>query len=103
MIIKILQEDILNKIIETHARGVLIDVSALDIMDSFMARTLRDSAIMAGLIGAKVVVTGIQPAVAITLIELGLKMNQVYTANNLDHGFEILNELITEEDFKNKL
>ena len=90
VIIRALQEDILTEIARTGAKGVLIDISALDIVDSFMARTLRDCGMMAGLLGATVVITGIQPAVAITLVDLGLDLTGITTACDIDTGFEFL-------------
>jgi len=98
LIIQALQEDILTAIRKTHARGVLIDISTLDIVDSFMARTLRDTALMARLLGAYVVITGIQPAVAITLVDLGLNPEHLYTATDVNAGFELLHDLIADED-----
>jgi len=92
-IITALQEDILNEISRTGARGALIDISALDIVDSFMARTLRDCGIMAGFLGTKMVITGIQPAVAITLVDLGLDFKGILTALDVDTGFAMLQEL----------
>jgi rsbT antagonist protein RsbS len=90
MIIQALQEDILEEISRTGAKGVLIDISALSIVDSFMARSLRDCGIMAALLGATVVITGIQPAVAITLVDLGLDLSGINTACDIDSGFEFL-------------
>ncbi|MGC9435900.1 MAG: STAS domain-containing protein [Methanomicrobiales archaeon] len=96
--IQALQEDILTTIRNTGARGVLIDISALDIVDSFMARTLRDTVLMARLLGAYVVITGIQPAVAITLVDLGLNPEYLYTATDVNAGFELLHDLVADED-----
>lgn len=90
LIITALQEDILTEISRTGARGVLIDISALDIVDSFMARTLRDCSVMATLLGAKVVITGIRPAVAITLVDLGLDLSGIITACDIDSVFDLL-------------
>jgi rsbT antagonist protein RsbS len=92
MIIQALQEDILTEISRTGAKGVLIDISALDIVDSFMARTLRDCGMMSAMLGAKVVITGIQPAVAITLVDLGLDLTGITTACDIDTGFEYLHK-----------
>ncbi|MCP1661454.1 MAG: STAS domain-containing protein [Methanocalculus sp. MSAO_Arc1] len=93
LIITALQEDILTEIARTGARGVLIDISALDIVDSFMARTLRDCSVMATLLGAKVIITGIQPAVAITLVDLGLDLSGITTACDIDSGFDMLESM----------
>ncbi len=85
-----LQEDILREISRTGAKGVLIDISAIDIVDSFMARTLRDCGMMVALLGATAVITGIQPSVAITLVDLGLDLSGINTACDIDNGFEFL-------------
>lgn len=87
------KEDILNRIKETGATGVVIDLTAVDTVDSFLGRIIRDAALMARLMGASVVVTGIQPAVAITLVELGLELEDVVTALNLEKGLQRLREL----------
>lgn len=84
------QEDLLNKIHETSARGVVIDVTSVEVIDSFIAKVLGDVISMSGLMGAKVVLTGIQPAVAITLIELGIYLDNVLTALDLEKGLEKL-------------
>ncbi|QPC48191.1 STAS domain-containing protein [Mangrovibacillus cuniculi] len=84
------QEDLLNKIHETSAKGVVIDVTSVDVIDSFIAKVLGDVISMSGLMGAKVVLTGIQPAVAITLIELGIYLDNVLTALDLEKGLEKL-------------
>ncbi|MFA5398271.1 MAG: STAS domain-containing protein [Methanogenium sp.] len=88
--IQALQEDILKEISRTGAKGILIDISALDIVDSFMARTLRDCGVMAALLGATAVITGIQPSVAITLVDLGLDLSGINTTCDIDSGFEFL-------------
>lgn len=80
------QEDLLDKIHKTEASGVVIDLTSMEIIDSFIAKVLGDVVTMAGLMGAKVVLTGIQPAVAITLIELGINMKDVPTALDLEQG-----------------
>lgn len=87
------KEDILNHIKATGASGVVIDLTAVDTVDSFLGRIIRDAALMARLMGAQVVCTGIQPAVAITLVELGLELEDVVTALNLEKGLERLAEL----------
>ncbi|WP_019412973.1 STAS domain-containing protein [Paenisporosarcina sp. TG20] len=84
------QEDLLNKIHETSARGVVIDLTPIDFIDSFIAKVLGDVISMSSLMGAKVVITGIQPAVAITLIELGIRLEDVMTALDLENGLEKL-------------
>ena len=84
------QEDLLAKLHETSARGVVIDLTPIDFIDSFIAKVLGDVISMSGLMGAKVVITGIQPAVAITLIELGIRLEDVMTALDLENGLEKL-------------
>lgn len=85
------QEDLLHKIHETSARGVVIDITSIDFIDSFIAKVLGDVIDMSKLMGAQVVITGIQPAVAITLIELGIRLEDVLTALDLENGLTKLN------------
>ncbi|WP_062350868.1 STAS domain-containing protein [Bacillus kwashiorkori] len=82
------QEDLLNKIHETNVKGVVIDLTSVDMIDSYIAKVLGDVVQMSRLMGAKVVLTGIQPAVAITLIELGITLDNVQTALDLEKGLE---------------
>ncbi|MGA9287046.1 STAS domain-containing protein [Pseudalkalibacillus hwajinpoensis] len=86
------QEDLLEKIHETGAKGVVIDLTSVDMIDSFIAKVLGDVVRMSNLMGAKVVLTGIQPAVAITLIDLGIMMKNVPTALDLEQGLEKLQQ-----------
>jgi rsbT antagonist protein RsbS len=92
-----LQYDILDRISKTQAKGVLIDISALEMVDSFIGRTLADTARMANTLDAEIVIVGMQPAVAITLVELGLSMGNVKTALSLDEGYELLKRSLKEE------
>ena len=85
------QEDLLHKIHATSARGVVIDITSIDFIDSFIAKVLGDVMDMSKLMGAQVVITGIQPAVAITLIELGIRLEDVLTALDLENGLTKLN------------
>lgn len=80
------QEDLLDEIYEKGSSGVVIDLTSVEIIDSFIAKVLGDVVTMSGLMGAKVVLTGIQPAVAITLIDLGINLHDVPTALDLEQG-----------------
>lgn len=80
------QEDLLEKIHTSGATGIVIDLTSVEMIDSFIAKVLGDVVSMSELMGAKVVLTGIQPSVAMTLIELGIHMKNVKTALNLEQG-----------------
>lgn len=95
-----LESDLVNMVNKTNAKGVLIDVSSVSIIDSFMGRILGNIATMSKIMDADTVVVGMQPAVAITLVELGLPLKGVYTALNVEKGMDLLRSkiLLTEED-----
>jgi rsbT antagonist protein RsbS len=91
-----LQDDLTQKLVDTHARGVLIDISALDLVDSFIGRMLSNIAAMARVLDAETVVVGMRPQVAITLVELGLTLPGIQTALDVDRGLALINKLIDE-------
>ena len=85
-----LQDDLTSRIVEANARGVLIDISSLEIVDSFIGRMLNDISGMSRVLDAETVVVGMQPAVAITLVELGLSLAGIRTALNVERGMAML-------------
>ncbi|MEU1877323.1 STAS domain-containing protein [Streptosporangium sp. NPDC020072] len=88
-----LQEDLADKVVATGARGVIIDITAVEIVDSFIGRMLATIAAISRMLDAETVVVGMRPAVAITLVELGLSLGGVRTALNLEKGVALLNHL----------
>jgi rsbT antagonist protein RsbS len=94
-----LEADLIQMVNKVGAKGVLIDISAVNIVDSFMGRIIGNIANMTRILDAQTVVVGMQPAVAITLVELGLPLNGVRTALNVEKGMELLHSMIhtTEE------
>lgn len=93
-----LEADLVQMIAKTGAKGVLIDISAVSIIDSFMGRIINNIASMGAILDAITVVVGMQPAVAITLVELGLPLQGVLTALNVEKGMELLKRKIIQEE-----
>ena len=96
-----LQDDLTQQVVKTRAKGVLIDISSLDIVDSFIGRILGNMASMTAVLGAQAVLVGMQPAVALTLVELGLSLNNVHTALNVDKGMALLRRLVDKPSMHN--
>ena len=93
-----LQEDLTNRIAKERSKGVLLDISALDVVDSFIGRMIANISSMARVLDAQTVVVGMQPAVAITLVELGLPLEGVHTALNVEKGMDWLRRRMDDDD-----
>ncbi len=90
------QDDLLNMLAETEAKGVVIDITAMDVVDSFMARVLNETAAMARTLGGEAVLCGMQPDVALTLTEMGRELIGVETALNLDQAMDMIQRRLEE-------
>ncbi len=97
-----LESDLVQMVSKTTAKGVLIDISALSIVDSFMGRIIGNIGNMSKILGAETVVVGMQPAVAITLIELGLELKGVHTSLNVERGMQLLRSIIDLDEPENE-
>ena len=93
-----LEEDLTQKIVATGARGVVIDISALEIVDSFIGRMLDNIAGVSRILDAETVLVGMQPAVAITLVELGLSLSGIKTALNVERGMKMIAQSVRASD-----
>ena len=91
-----LQDDLTDRIVKTRAHGVLIDISSLEIVDSFIGRMLANIAAMSRILDAQTVVVGMRPAVAITLVELGMPLGGVRTALNVERGMDMLRAMMAD-------
>lgn len=98
-----LQDDLTSKIESSGARGVLIDISALEMVDSFIGRMIANISGMSSILDADTVVVGMRPAVAITLVELGLTLTGVRTALNVERGMQLLRSARGEKESENVL
>jgi len=94
------QGDVLRTLNATEARAVIIDITAMEVVDSFLARMLNDTARMAQAVGAEVVLCGMQPEVAIALVEMGREMTGVHTALNLDQAYDKVQQLIGDHRYR---
>ncbi|MCL0036639.1 STAS domain-containing protein, partial [Dehalococcoidia bacterium] len=88
------QENVLRRIDQTNARGLIIDITAVDVVDSFITRILVETAAMAGMMGAKTILVGLQPEVAITLVEFGTELKGIYPSLDLERGLALLQQMV---------
>lgn len=91
------QQDVLARIEQTGAHGLMLEISSLDIVDTYVARALADTAQMARLMGTVTVVVGMRPEIAATLVQMGYQLTGIEAALNVDHGLELLQRILGEE------
>ncbi|MBX3085257.1 MAG: STAS domain-containing protein [Anaerolineae bacterium] len=96
-----LQDELTTKIVETGARGVLLDISAVELVDSFIGHVIANIAAMSRVLDAETVLVGMRPEVAITIVELGMSLRGVRTALNIDKGIEVLTKLLAPSGSSN--
>lgn len=88
------KDEVLNRIKDAGSKGLIIDLTAIDVVDSFLGRVISEVAVSASLIGAKTMLTGLRPAVAMTMVEMGLSLKGVETALNLEKGIKLLRGIL---------
>ena len=91
------QQDVLARIEQTGARGLMLEISALEVVDTYVARALADTARMARLMGSVTVIVGMRPEIAATLVQMGYHLDGIEAALNVDHGLELLERLLARE------
>ncbi|MFA4835252.1 MAG: STAS domain-containing protein [Dehalococcoidia bacterium] len=91
------QDDVLHRIEQTNARGLIIDITAVDVVDSFITRILVETAAMAKMMGAKTVLVGLRPEIAITLTEFGMELKGIYTTLDLEKGLALLKREVEKD------
>ena len=97
------QQQILEKLEKTGAKGVIVDISAIDVVDSFITRVIVELGHMASFMGSKVVLVGIRPEIAMTIVELGLDLKNIYTALNLERGIALLRQMLLNSPNANQV
>lgn len=101
-LVMLLKDDITERIEETGARGLVVDVSGIDVMDSYISRAIRDIGLIAQLMGVRTVISGMDPMIAMTLVEMGLDLKGVYSALNLEMALELLARLARDAKRRRK-
>jgi len=94
LVVEKFQQDVLARIEDTSARGLMLEISALEVVDTYVARALADTARMARLMGSVTVIVGMRPEIAATLVQMGYQLDGIEAALNVDHGLELLDRLL---------